>query len=490
MNLKAILNVQGHLLLMLAVMLFLPAGLAVYYQESPLADNLSSTTAFFLAAMLSGTGGYLLKKYLPIGFESFRGREGFVIVALSWILIPLFGALPFYLTGVCDSFTDAYFESMSGFTTTGATIFSDLSSLSHSLLFWRNLTQWLGGMGIIMLILAVFPELGIGSFHLFKAEVPGGTTVERIQPRLAETAKILWKTYVILTVAETLFLYMGGMNLFDAVCHSFSTVSTGGFSPYNENLAHFESWYLHGVVVLFMFLSGMNFTLHYHLFHGEVRSVLKNPELRVYTSTLAFCVGLSTLWLWDHTTGVPLLVLLEQSLFTVLSINTTTGFTTVDYNLWPVPLKFLLVVLMMVGGCSGSTSGGIKSIRLIILFKIIHRELARLVHPRAVIHVHVGGKPVGADHLLNAVALTALFATFASFSFLLMMFLGVEPETAGSATFATLSVTGPGLAEVGPSGNYAHIPLAAKWMLIANMLLGRLEMFSVILLFLPMTWRK
>lgn len=490
MNIKAIFNVQGYLLTLLALILLVPATLAAGFQETARPGYLSPAVAFALAAAVSGACGYLLKKFLPHGFESLRDREGFANVALCWILIPFFGALPFYGAGVCDSFTDALFESMSGFTTTGATIFTDLAPVPSSILFWRNLTQWLGGMGIIMLILAVFPDLGMGSFHLFKAEVPGGTTVERIQPRLAETAKILWKTYVVLTIAETFFLYLGGMSLFDAVCHSFSTVSTGGFSPYTENAAHFQSWYIQGVIVLFMFLSGMNFTLHYHLYNGKFEDVFKNPELRVYTSILAFAVGLCTLWLWDHTTGVPLMVCFEQSLFTIMSINTTTGFTVVDYNLWPVPLKFLLLVLMILGGSSGSTSGGIKSIRLIILFKIVYRELMRLIQPRAVIHVHIGGKPVGADHLLNAVAVTVLFGAFASLGFLLLMFIGVEPQTAGSATFATLSVTGPGLGEVGPSGSFAHLPGAAQWVLIVCMLLGRLEMFSIILLFLPMTWKK
>ena len=345
-------------------------------------------------------------------------------------------------------------------------------------------------MGIILLSLAIFPMLGIGSFQLFKAEIPGGATVERMQPRLAETAKILWKTYVALTLLEIIMLRLGGMSYFDAVCHSFSTVATGGFSPHTASISYFESRYIESVITLFMFLGGINFALHYHLMHRNWSVIFKNPEFRFYCCMILGGILIATVGLSLAKDPVPIGQALRNATFTMVSINTTTGFVTDDFNQWPDYLRLMLVAVMMVGGCSGSTSGSLKGIRFIILFKVISREFQKLIHPRAIIHVKVGQKAISPDDLANVVALTFLFLGISSLSSILLSLTGVDLTTSISASVATLFNIGPGLGQVGAAGNYADIPTLGKIVSIACMLLGRLEIYGVMLLLLPMSWRK
>jgi trk system potassium uptake protein TrkH len=451
---------------------------------------MTETQAFTLTLVVSFLIGLTLWKILPSGVEKLRDREGFAIVALSWIAVALAGAFPYYLSGACPDFIDAFFESMSGFTTTGATILTDIDSLPRGVLFWRSLTQWLGGMGIILLSMAIFPALGIGSAHLFKAEVPGGVTVERMQPRLAETAKILWKTYVVLTVFELILLTLGGVAFFDALCHSLSTVATGGFSTHNASIGYFNSGYVESISILFMFLGGISFALHYQLINGNFATVFKNPELRFYSTMIVIGIALAT---WGLASSRPDLTLDEsfrKAAFNIVSINTTSGFVTDDFNAWPNFLRIFMLVIMMVGGCSGSTSGSLKAIRFIILFKIIRRELKKLVHPRAIFHVKVAGKSVKPDDLTNVVALTCFFMGFATLGCILLSLMGVDLPTAISASIACLFNIGPGLGQVGAMGTYADIPFMGKGILITFMLMGRLEIFGIMLLFLPMAWRK
>ncbi len=490
MNLRAILNVVGILLILLAVILVLPVAVSLYYDDPALAGHMGETTAFGWTAFLSGAFGLALWKIFPSGIDHLRDREGFAIVGFSWIAIVAFGALPMYLSGACPRFVDAYFETMSGFTTTGASILTAIDGLPHGILFWRNLMQWMGGMGIILLSLAIFPALGIGSFHLFKAEIPGGATVERMLPRLAETAKVLWKTYVVLTLAEVALLMIGGMSPFDAICHSFSTVATGGFSTHTASVAHFDNLYFEVVITVFMILGGINFALHYQIVNGNFKMVWENPELRVYLCLLLVGITLATLALYHHFPEYGLGQSLRLASFNVVSLNTTTGYATHDFDIWPHYMRLFLLIIMMVGGCAGSTSGSLKTIRFIILFKVVMREFQKLVHPRAVIPIKVAGKSLDPDHVLNVVALTALFMGIAIFSSFLLVFLGVDLTSAISASIATLFNIGPGLGEVGPVANYATMPDAGKWVLILWMLMGRLEIFGIMLLFLPMTWRK
>lgn len=490
MNLKAIFNVAGVLLILLSGLLLLPIGVSLYFDQPALEGYLSGTWAFTITLALALVTGLGLWRLLPSGIEKLRDREGFAIVALSWALISLFGALPFHLTGVCPEFIDAFFESMSGFTTTGASILRDIDAVPKAILFWRNLSQWVGGMGIIMLSLAIFPALGIGSFHLFKAEVPGGATVERMQPRLAETAKILWKTYLVLTVLEIFLLRLGGLDYFDAVCHTFSTVATGGFSPHNGSIAALNSLYVETVIIGFMFLGGINFALHYQLVSGNFLVVTKNTELRFYCAMILIGIVLATWGLTVTSPDADLGNSLRRAAFTVVSINTTTGFATDDFNRWPDFLRVMLLGIMMVGGCSGSTSGSLKAIRLVLLYKIVVRELQKLTHPRAIFHVKLKGKTVPEEDLMNVVALTGLFLGLSAFACILLSAMGVELTAAVSASVASLFNIGPGFGMVGPEGNYADIPVPGKGVLIFCMLVGRLEIFGVMLLFLPMSWRK
>ena len=489
MNLKAIFNVIGILLILLSGILLVPLGVSLFYADPASPGHWTPLAAFLIACISSGVVGLLLWKLLPSGIEKLREREGFVIVGVAWIIITFFGSLPFYLTGVCPEFVDAYFESMSGFTTTGASVLAQIDSLPHGILFWRNLMQWLGGMGIIILSLAIFPALGIGSFQLFKAEIPGGATVERMKPRLAETAKVLWKTYVVLTLAEIALLMFGGMGLFDAVCHTFSTVATGGFSPHQASVGHFNNLYFETVIILFMFLGGVNFALHYQIIQGNFKVVFQNPEFRFYVTMIVIAVAVTTIGL-AHADSDNLGHAFRRAAFNVVSINTTTGYATDDFNLWPDYLRILIVIVMMVGGCSGSTSGSFKIIRVIILFKVILRELQKLIHPRSVISIKVGQKPLPPEYVMNVVALSGLFLGLSGVGFIALAFMGVDLTTALSASIACLFNIGPGMGQVGPAADYAGLPEAGKWIMVLWMLMGRLEIFGILLLFLPMTWRK
>jgi trk system potassium uptake protein len=489
MNIRAIFNVVGVLLILISGLTLAPIGVSMYFDHDPIEGFMSETSAFKWTFGLSLISGLLLWKLFPSGLNKLRDREGFAIVTASWVSISLFGALPLYLSGACPEFIDAFFESTSGFTTTGASILQDIDAVPHGILFWRNLMQWVGGMGIILLSLAIFPMLGIGSFHLFKAEVPGGSTVEQTQPRLAETAKILWKTYLALTLFEILALRFAGLSWFDSVCHTFSTVATGGFSPHNGSIGVFNNAYIESIIILFMFLGGINFALHFQLFQRNFSAIFKNPEFQAYCTMLLVGILFVTWGLTQSSNGDASQAF-RSAAFTVVSINTTTGFVTDDFNLWPEYLKLFMVIIMMVGGCSGSTSGSFKVIRFIILLKIIMRELKKLIYPRAIFHVKVGDKTIDADDLSNVAALTFMFMGLSALGGVLLSAMGVDLTTALSATVASLFNIGPGLGDVGAMGNFSEIPAMGKGILIVFMLLGRLEIYGVILLFLPMTWRK
>lgn len=490
MNLPAIFNVVGILLILLGAILLAPMLVSLYYMEPGLGGGMSPHVAFLLSSVTAFLIGYVLWKKLPSGIEKLRDREGFAIVGFSWIAITLISSLPFYLTNVCPHYVDAFFETMSGYTTTGASVLTHIDALPHGILFWRNLMQWLGGMGIILLTLAIFPALGIGSFQLFKAEMPGGATMERVQPRLAETAKLLWKTYLVLTLAQISLLVGGGMSWFDAVCHTFSTVATGGFSTHQASVGHFDNIYFESVIIFFMFMGGMNFVLHYQLIQRNYKAVTANPEWRFYVTVVLAGIAFTTLSLWlqapEEGTGHAL----RRAAFNVVSVQTTTGFATDDYDRWPDYLKIYMVLIMMVGACSGSTSGSFKSIRVVIILKVIYRELQKLVHPRAVISIKVGQKALDSSQVTNVLALWGLFFGLSGLGYMLLSLMGVDMTSSLTGSIACLFNIGPGLGAVGPAGHYADIPSAGKWILSLLMLLGRLEIYGILLLFFPMTWKK
>ena len=480
MNIALTLRILGALLLFLGGALLIPIPFSLLYGDGV-------GYAFLGAAGVSGCSGGLL-------FRNFRSsrelsvRDGFAVVSFGWTFFALFGALPFVFAGAIPSYIDAFFETMSGFTTTGSTILLDIEAVAPSLLLWRSMTQWLGGMGIIVLSLAILPMLGVGGMQLFKAEVPG-PTADRLKPRIQDTAKLLWGVYVLLTGCETALLMAGGMSLFDAVNHSFTTMATGGFSTRNASVAAYDSAYIDWVITLFMFLAGVNFSLHYLALRGRLRDFFGNEEFRFYLFLMI--TGTTLLVLFNGRGPYPSFFdNLRYSAFQIASIMTTTGFATADYELWPVLCQYLLIFTMFIGGCAGSTGGGIKVARILLLFKHAHVQLYRLIHPRAVRLVKLGERPVDKDVMQSILGFFALFmGVFVTASFLLAA-LGLDLVSAGGAVIACLSNIGPGLGSVGPVDNFAHVPAPGKLVLAFCMLLGRLELFTVLVLFFPTFWRK
>ena len=480
MKFTFILHILGALLICLALALLTPIPFAIAEGGQTIgAFVISSTICLIL-------GGICLKVFK--GKKELSVREGFAIVTFGWLLFAIFGALPYLLSGAISSPVDAVFETMSGFTTTGSTIITDIESLPHSILFWRALTHWLGGMGIIVLSLAILPMLGVGGMQLFQAEVPG-PTADRLKPRIQDTAKLLWGVYVILTAIETMLLMAGGMSFFDAICHAFATLATGGFSTRNASVAAYDSAYIDWIITLFMFLAGVNFSLHYYAFKGKLGEYFRNEEFKFY---LLITVGATTIMMWMNQghNYTSILDNLRYSAFQTTSILTTTGFATADFELWPILSQYMLVLLMFIGGCAGSTGGGIKVARILLLLKHGMVQLYHLIHPRTIRLIKIGGVPVEADVMQSILGFFALFmGIFVTASFL-MAACGMDLVSGAAAVIATLSNIGPGLGSVGPVDNFAHVPFFGKIVLTTCMLLGRLELFTVLVLFLPSFWRK
>lgn len=486
-----VLGILGGFMVALAFAMVLPALVALLYGESTWIDFLQS------AALCALAGGILFYLFRPR--EELRMREAFLIVSLTWLVGSLAGALPFWFSGTLINYTDAVFEVMSGFSTTGSSILGGtthegvinpaIESIDRSLLFWRSLTHWIGGMGIILLTLALLPLLGIGGMQLFKAEY-SGSTADKITPRIQETAKLLWTVYVGLTFAQYLLLWIHpSMDWFDALNHAFSTLATGGFSTKNASVGAFQSVYVESVVILFMFLAGINFALHFRLFTGRVAAVYQNSELRFYTIlTLLFIAGV-TLSLW-YSNALSFGEALRSSSFQVVSILTTTGFGTDDYTLWPHLSFALLFVLFFTGGCAGSTSGGIKMLRISIILKTIQREFRQTLHPHAVLPIRLGKRIVSPSVLRTILSFLMLYLLIFLTGSTLLAGLGYDPYSAMSASIASIGNIGPGWGAFGPAENYAHIPLIGKWVLIIMMMIGRLEIITVLILFTPWFWKN
>lgn len=480
MHFSSVVHILGFLLMFLAAAMILPIPFSLYYGETDyVALSVSSVVTFFL-----GFAGFRLGKFR----HDLRPKEGFAVVAFGWIAFSLCGSLPFMLSGAIPSFTDAFFETMSGFTTTGATTLTDIESVSHGILFWRSLTHWIGGMGIIVLSLAILPFLGVGGMQLFKAEVPG-PVADKLTPRITQTAKILWGVYMLFTVVEAGLLMLGGMNLFEALCHTFGTLATGGYSTRNASIGAYQSAYIDYVVILFMILAGTNFSLHYRFLKGEWSVYWRNPEFRFFVGII---VGATAL-IGAHTffrSEVSLLRSMRDTLFQVTSILTTTGYGTADYEQWGFAPQVTLLFLMFIGGCAGSTGGGMKVVRLIVLVKFLFSEIVRLLHPHAVVPVRLGRTTVSRDVLMNILGFFVLFMFIFVVGVIIMTLLGMDLESAFGAVAATLGNIGPGLGSVGPTDNYAHVPWIGKWVLSLLMLMGRLELFTVIILFSPSFYQK
>ncbi|MBM7623399.1 TrkH family potassium uptake protein [Sporohalobacter salinus] len=479
MRLKIIFNILGKLLIFAGLAMLLPLAVALFYRE---VDALS----FLVSMGLTISVGKIMQKF-SCSQQEIRHREGFAIVTLGWILISLFGAIPFMLSGVFDNFVNAFFESVSGFTTTGATVILSLESLSHSILFWRSLSHWLGGMGIIVMSIAILPELA-GSMQLFKAEVPGPVN-DRLRPRIKETAKTLWVIYILLTIAQIFFLFLNDMSLFDAILHSFGTMSTGGFSSRTLSVRAYDSLIIEAIMVFFMFLAGTNFTLHYQVLQGNIKALFNNKEFRFYLFLVSTAILLITVnlrlqvykgWLQS----------IRYAAFQTLSIMSTAGFATVDYDIWPPFARGILLVLMFIGGCAGSTAGGIKIIRIYALMKKGFQELYKLIHPRAVTSLKIGNRAVSEEVSTSILGFFFLYIIVFVVAAITLTSFGIDLISSISAVAATLGNIGPGLGLIGPLNTYVPLPTVGKLLLSFCMLLGRLEIYTVLVFMLAGFWRR
>ena len=484
-NTRMVFRTMGALLLIEAVFMTLALGVSLWYGEADSDVFLFST----IVTLLAGVIGLLIGRRA----ESRMGeREGYLIVAMVWVVFSTFGLLPYYLSGQVPSFTDAWFESMSGFTTTGATIIPDLEVITHGLLFWRSLTQWIGGMGIIVLSIAILPIFGLNGMQLYAAEV-SGLTYEKVSPRIADTAKMMWSIYVLLTITEVAALWLCGMDVFDAVCHSFSTIATGGFSTHNNSLEYYDSAAIHYTVTFFMFISGINFVLLIYLLRGKARNFFQDEELRWYSvAVLVFAVML-TVGLYiarPGWTGVQMERAFRDSIFTVISSMTSTGYTISDYMYWPVVAWVVIFFLMLTGACAGSTAGGIKWVRLAIILKNGVAEFQRRIHPNAIIPVKLNEKNVPQQTINNIMAFLIFYIFIIVVTVIIFCATGVNFDESIGAAVSAIGNVGISIGQFGPAGTYAEFPTVAKWVMSFVMLVGRLEIFTVLLLFTRALWRK
>ena len=484
-NTRMVFRTMGALLLIESVFMALALGVSLWYSEADSDIFLLST----VVTLLAGVIGLLVGRRA----ESRMGeREGYVIVAMVWVVFSAFGLLPYYLSGQVPSFTDAWFESMSGFTTTGATIIPDLEVITHGLLFWRSLTQWIGGMGIIVLSIAILPIFGLNGMQLYAAEV-SGLTYEKVSPRIADTAKMMWSIYVLLTITEVASLWLCGMDIFDAVCHSFSTIATGGFSTHNNSLEFYDSAAIHYTVTFFMFISGINFVLLIYLLRGKARNFFQDEELRWYSVAVIVFAVMLTLGLYiarPGWTAVEMERAFRDSIFTVISSMTSTGYTISDYMYWPVVAWVVIFFLMLTGACAGSTAGGIKWVRLAIIMKNGIAEFQRRIHPNAIIPVKLNEKAVPQQTINNIMAFLIFYVFIIAVTVVIFSASGVNFDESIGAAVSAIGNVGISIGQFGPAGTYADFPMVAKWVMSFVMLIGRLEIFTVLLLFTRILWKK
>jgi trk system potassium uptake protein TrkH len=482
MRWRYILNIIGILIFFFGMTMVIPLLVGLYYRDQSVIPLLKSMGI----TVIAGIGLYFI--FRSEKAEVISQREGMAIVAVGWTAVGLFGALPFYFGNGFHGFVDAVFESVSGFTTTGASILTNIEAVSKGLLFWRSFIQWLGGMGIIVLSVAILPFIGVGGMQLYKAEVPSPVP-DKLKPRIRDTAMVLWKVYALISLAQTLLLMVGGMDLYDALCHTFTTMPTGGFSTKNASIAHYDSVYFDCVFIFFMLMAGINFSLHYQLLRGKPLIFWKDSECRFFLATvllLTVVVSLDVYGSVYENIGAAL----RYGAFQVVSIITTTGYATADYERWPAMSQLILLLCMFFGASAGSTGGGMKCLRIMLCFKYCYRELFSLIHPHAVTQIKISGKTVPDDVLRSVVGFLALYVGLFALSAVVLAGMGVDFITSFAAVAASIGNIGPGFGMVGPVDNYAQIPLLGKWLLIWCMLLGRLEIFTVIILVVPEFWRK
>jgi len=484
-NFKLVFKVIGNLLLVESGTLLFMLIVTWLYGEN---DG-----KYFLYSALITLALALLLKLFSFNASSKAGkREGCMIVTFIWVLFSLLGALPFWMSGAIPSYTDAFFETMSGFTTTGSTCLNNIEELSYGMLFWRSMTHWLGGLGIVVISMAILPILGINGTQLFVAETTGPTK-DKFSPKINDTARILFLVYVILTLAETIFLLFGGMSLFDALTHSFSTVATGGFSTKQVSIAYWEnSAYIQYVLAIFMLLSGANFAMYYFGYKRRLFKIFENEELRYYVIIMVAASLIVMVSLIDFSKVVNFTTIEKawrDSFFTISSMMTTTGFTTVDYMTWKPLTWVVITIVMLIGASAGSTAGGIKVVRVVIAAKACYYEFKRMIHPSAVIPVRYNKQILHENTLAKVLTFVVLFlfTTIAGILILMMSGMGVGESIGGMVT--CISCVGPGFGTVGPAGNFANIPDFSKWFLSFAMLIGRLELYTVLIIFTPAFWK-
>ena len=480
-NFKTIIRIIGILLLLETVMFLGCSGVSFYYQDEALLD-------FWKAAGITAGAGLLLAAFGKGGDRQLTRRDGYVLVSFAWVAFSLFGMLPFYISGYIPSFTDAFFETMSGFTSTGATILNNIESLPHGLLFWRSMTQWIGGLGIIMFTIAVLPIFGVSGLQVFAAEA-SGPTHDKVHPRIGITAKWIWSIYAGITFTLVALLMMGGMNWFDSVCHAFATTGTGGFSTKQASVAYYSSPYIEYVISIFMFVSGINFTLLLFFINRKFKKVFDNAELKWYFWSVIGFTGVIAVILY-YTSSMGVEESFRKSLFQVISLHTSTGFATDDYMLWTPVVWGLLTIVMVVGACAGSTTGGLKCIRMVILAKVSRNEFKHILHPNAVLPVRVNKQVISPSIVSTVLAFCFLYLVIIVISVLLMMGMGIGFLESTGCVISSIGNMGPGLGETGPAFSWSALPHAAKWLLAFLMLLGRLELFTVLLLFSPEFWKR
>jgi len=479
MNLRMICRVLGLILLILAGLLLLPMIAGLCYGESP--------RPFLLTIAAAAVPGFVLARVKPAG-TALYAREGFVIVGLGWIVLSLLGALPYVFSGSIPNYVDAFFETASGLTTTGASVLADFDAMPRGVMFWRLFTHWIGGMGVLVFLMAVLPMSGEHSMHIMRAEVPG-PTVGKLVPRARKTASILYLIYVGLTVLETVLLLLGGMDFYNALLHAFSTAGTGGFSTNAASIAGFHSLYLELVVSVFMILFGINFNLYFLLLIGRWREALKSEELHTYLGIIALSVLLLSLGIARLYGGFA--AALRHAFFNTASILSTTGFGTVDFTAWPEYCKWILIFLMFCGGCAGSTGGGLKLSRLMILFKSMAASLREMVRPRSVTRVQMDGRRVESATVRAAAVFFAFYMVLLLLFSLLVSLDGCDLATSFTAALSCLSNIGPGMTpRIGPAGSFAFFSWRSKLLLSVAMLLGRLEIYPLFVLFHLRTWKR
>jgi trk system potassium uptake protein TrkH len=483
MQFLTIQRILGILLALFSFTMLPPIAVSLFYNDG-------ATSAFVDAFLLLLVAGLLFWFPVRKHRKELKIRDGFLVVVMFWVTLGISGAVPFFMTNVPEmSFTDAVFESMSGLTTTGATVLIGLDHLPESVLFYRQFLQWLGGMGIVVLAVAILPLLGIGGMQLYRAETPGPMKDSKLTPRITETAKALWYIYLMLTVSCAVAFRWGGMTWFDAIGHSFSTVAIGGFSTHDASMGYFDSATIEGITVVFMLLSGMNFSLHFLAWrHRSIKHYWADAELRTYIRILFVISAVTAGYLYMTNTFDDPWTAIHHGVFQAVSIGTTTGFTTTDYYLWPGFLPILLLMASYVGGCAGSTGGGIKVIRVMLLFKQGYREVLRLIHPNGLFAIKVNNKALPSKVVGAVWGFFALYVFCFSLMHLLIMSTGLDVVTSFSAVTACLNNLGPGLGGVG--ANFSEINSPSKWILCVAMLLGRLEIFTLLVVLTPAFWRR